>query len=386
MRCRKSMFIIICGLFFYALIEGGSYLTCLFLVQQGTLYAPKIITESYESYMSRLSPQLGWPSATSFGKYGLDQSGSRIIPAFPDPDKFDSCISMYGDSFIYGAEVADDNAWGNILAKLINCRVANYGVGAYGTDQAYLRFKYNKQDDSKIVIIGFYSDNIMRNVNQLRNLLSPSESFTIKPRFIMTEENCLRLVPIPDLTKEDYQRLINNPERYLQHDYFVPEGLSGRLHSEFPYSVRVLKLSKRLLFRIISGNRSYEEFYQPYHESKALQVTTAIIETFYQEAKARGKYPLVLLIPSLADINQFNITKIWIYQILMDNLVKSNIEFINIGKGIIYSLNKRDPQLIYAKYNHLNKEGQELMANYVFEYLISQKIIGGNARPDVLKR
>jgi hypothetical protein len=386
MRHRKSLYIIICGLFFYVFIEGCSYLTCLFLVKKGFLYDPKTITESYDTYISRLNPQLGWPSATSFVKYGMDHSGSRIIPAFPDPDKFDSCISMYGDSFIEGAEAADDKAWGNILSKLLNCRVANYGVGGYGTDQAYLRFKYNKRDDSKIVIIGFYSDNIYRNVNQLRNLLVPYELFLIKPRFIMTEENCLKLVPIPDLTKEDYQRLIKNPERYLQHDYFVPEGLSGRMHLEFPYTVRILKSSKRLLFRLISGNRSYEEFYQPDHESKALQVTTAIIENFYQEAKAKGKYPLVLLIPALADIIKFKITKIWIYQTLMDNLVKSNTEFLNIGPGIISSLNKRDPQRIYTKTNHINEQGQEIMANCVFEYLISQKIIGGNARPDVLKR
>jgi lysophospholipase L1-like esterase len=386
MRYRKRLFIIICGLFFYALLEGGSYLTCLFLVKKGILYDPKTITESYDIYISRLSPQLGWPSATSFGKYDFDQSGSRIIPAFPDPDKFDSCISIYGDSFIWGADVDNDNAWGNIFSKKVNCRVANYGIGGYGTDQSYLRFKYNKQDHSKIVIIGFSSDDIRRNVNQLRNLFVPSEQFGIKPRFIMTEENCLKLVPIPDLTKEDYQSLIKNPERYLPHDYFVSEGLSGRLNLEFPYSVRILKLSRLLLFRIISGNPGYEEFYQPDHESKALQVTTAIIENFYHEAKAKGKYPLVLLIPILPDIIKFKKTKIWVYQTLMDNLVKSNIEFLNVGQGIISSLNKRDPQSIYTQGGHFNKEGSELMANYVFEYLISQKIIGGDARPAVLKR
>jgi hypothetical protein len=94
-----------------------------------------------------------------------DKIGSRYVPEFPDPDKYQACVSLYGDSFTWGDEVDDVHAWGNVLSKLLHCRVSNFGVGGYGTDQAYMRFHYNKNDKPKLVILGFYTENIQRNVS-----------------------------------------------------------------------------------------------------------------------------------------------------------------------------------------------------------------------------
>ena len=54
-----------------------------------------------------------WPSVircsaglhlTAFGTGEYDASGSRIVPAFPDPAG-DSCAALFGDSFTWGDEV-----------------------------------------------------------------------------------------------------------------------------------------------------------------------------------------------------------------------------------------------------------------------------------------
>ena len=87
----------------------------------------------------------------------VDETGSRIIPAYPDPNRFPACVSLYGDSVTWAAEVDNEHAWSNVLSLLLGCRVANYGGGGYGADQAYLRFKLNSRDKSKVVIIRDYA-------------------------------------------------------------------------------------------------------------------------------------------------------------------------------------------------------------------------------------
>jgi hypothetical protein len=258
--------------------------------------------------------------------------------------------------------------------------VANYGVGGYGTDQSYLRFHYNTHDEAKIIIIGFSSDDIRRNVNQLRNLIVPEKQFGIKPRFILSEGDKLQLVPIPNLTKKDYENLIINPKKYLAHDYFIPGGLSGRIEMNFPFCLRVTKLSKYVFKRIINGKPGYEEFYDPDHPSEALNVTANILKAFYQEAKIRGKYPIVLLIPIMYDIRKYQREHIWVYQTLIDKLAENNLEFLNFGNAILAYLSQRDPRMLFTKDSHLDEEGSRVLARYVFDYLNQKNIIGGGRK------
>ena len=174
---------------------------------------------------------------------------------------------------------------------MLHCRVANYGVGGYGTDQAYLRFHYNQPDPASIVIIGFSSDNITRNINQLRNLIIPTPQCALKPRFILDPQGQLELVPIPELTEKDYRELNRSPERYLQHEFFSPGGLSGLQRMGFPYTLTVVKLLKPLLQKGLAFEPRYAAFYRPDHPSGALAVTTAILTRFQHEAQEAGKSP-----------------------------------------------------------------------------------------------
>jgi hypothetical protein len=64
-----------------------AFLATLFLQHRSIIFCPLEITEPYEMYQKRFLPTLGWPSPDFFhqrpGFY--DASGSRMIPAFPDP-------------------------------------------------------------------------------------------------------------------------------------------------------------------------------------------------------------------------------------------------------------------------------------------------------------
>ena len=99
---------------------------------------PNINKVDFDHYLQRRDPKLGWPLPAHIGAKDFDASGARPSPTFPKPGR--ECVALYGNSFTYGEEVGDADAWGNVLSGMLGCRVANYGVGAYGTDQALLRF------------------------------------------------------------------------------------------------------------------------------------------------------------------------------------------------------------------------------------------------------
>jgi len=171
----------------FCLIELIAYISIKQFIGQRAKYLiydpPENVLEKYDDYMAQRHPLLGWPSPKAYGGKNFDASGSRIVPAFPTPGN--ACVSLYGDSFTWSDEVDHEHAWGNVLSQLLGCRVANYGVGGYGADQAYLRFKHNK-DEAPIVILMIFSENIQRHVNQLGMLRTGGKGIrSFKPRFII---------------------------------------------------------------------------------------------------------------------------------------------------------------------------------------------------------
>jgi hypothetical protein len=332
------------------------------------VYAPHI-TEDYETFRSRLNLLLGWPSERSFGSHDMDLAGSRIIPAFPDPTRYKSVVSTYGDSFTWGAEVDNQHAWSNLLSILLQKRVANYGVGGYGSDQAYLRFHCN-EDNSRIVILGHYSENIMRNVNQFRNLIAPFPQCQVKPRFVLDGENNIRLIPIPEITPKTYDDLNNNPGFYFKEDFYIPGGFSGTTRMKFPYLLCLIRLCKYGFERLFLDVHRYYPLYRADHPSHGLQVTACILKKFDAEARERGKVPIVMLIPSYHDLVHFKKQAAWPYGPLISELAEKGLALLNAGEGLSEYLGERPPLVLYtSRSGHFNEEGNKAMAEIVYRFL-----------------
>ncbi|MBF0275795.1 MAG: SGNH/GDSL hydrolase family protein [Nitrospinae bacterium] len=365
---RKASFAIFLFFFLLLILEGSSYVVGKYLEKVGLFYVPEKV-DGYKGYLDKRRPIVGWPSMGSFGKGNYDITGSRIIPAFPSGK---SCASLYGDSFTFGDGVSNENAWSNQLAKLLGCRVANYGVPGYGSDQAYLRYLINKKDDSEIVVLGHLSENILRNVNRLRGLLYVGSKYGLKPRFIY-EKNSLKLIELPELTKEEFIKLVNRPDKYLDHEYFNLGGDSGVRKLEFPYFLSLLHILKH--FHIQSELKAepwYSEFYKENHPSQGLKITTEILSAFYRNALAKKKKPLVLLIPTSDDLFYFRKNKVWTYQPLIDKLEGNNIAALNAGTRILENIGDDDICSYFQKNacnGHYNECGYKLLAETVFSHL-----------------
>lgn len=363
-------------LFLAVFMEAMAYVTGVFLAKKGIFYVPHV-RESYEAYLARRDHRLGWPARNSFAAHGLDSSGARVNPSFPDPERDPTCVSIYGDSFAYGTDVDQEHAWGHALSRLLGFRVANFGVGAYGTDQAYLRYHLNRQDQARIVIFAYQPEGITRNVGQFRNLAAPVPHFLLKPRFNLNDQGGLKLAPIPELSAQDYLEFNQIPEKYLEYDYFIPGGPSGVQRLRFPYTWSILRSSRRFYIGArIMGQPRYAEFYRADHPARGLPVTLGIIRQFYREARDRGQYPLVLIIPTSFDLEYYQRKKAWIYQPLMDQLKENQVNILDLGPGIAADLGDgRHLRLFKEDGGHYNEEGNKVIAGLVFAYLNHNHLI-----------
>ena len=325
-------------------------------------------TEGYEDYLAVRDPVLGWPSRSIFGSGEYDSSGSRIVPAFPDP-ALESCIALFGDSFTWGDEVGPEHAYGNVLAEMLDCRVANYGVGGYGTDQAALRYLRVIRDDAPVVVLGHFADNITRNVNQLRDFIAGGR-FGLKPRFVI-EQGELVETPLPQLTGAEYGQAAVRAGELLPYEYFRPGRPGAAGLRRFPYTKAVIDVV--LHYRVQSAIRgirpTYAPFYNPDHPSGALEVTTRLLANTVEVAADRGQRMLVLLIPDLHDLEAVRAGRSPSYAALADALRANGVEYIDAADYFVAAHRDGDfcELFVACGTSHFNPDGYRLLAEAVYE-------------------
>ena len=370
---RRLLFWCLTVVLVVALVEGICFIGCRYLQRSGVVYRP-YVNPDYSQYLNKRDTTLGWPAPGTFGRDGQrDLTGSRIVPAFRDPEKHQAYISLYGDSYTWGTGVDHAHVWGNMLSRKLEVRVSNYGVSGDGTDQAFLRFLDNTGDQARIVFLNHLSENIIRNVNQYRQLLYPGDGLGFKPRFFVDEQDRLALVPLPDLSEAEYPHVARDPGLYLAYEYFVPNGPSGIQRLSPPYTWTVLKgAASPRVWATLRGVPWYTPFYDQDHPSEALAVTVAIFEAFRQKARTRGRIPVLTVIPTGRDLQFFQRNGGWAYQPLVDALERQQIPVMNFGSGIARHLGDSDPRTLFLSKRiggHYNETGHRLLARVAWEYL-----------------
>jgi len=157
----------------YLVVEGAS-LSGLFLLRRfaDIEYAPTATALSPEArknldaFLARgegasmaMDPELGWAPIRGAGE--INSAGMRAdreYAAKAPPGVLR--IAAFGDSFTYGSDVALGADWATQITTLAPAiEVLNYGVPAYGLDQAYLRYRAVGSDyRPDIVLIGYMSE------------------------------------------------------------------------------------------------------------------------------------------------------------------------------------------------------------------------------------
>lgn len=211
-------------------------------------------------------------------------------------------VAALGDSFVYGNEVADADAWPAQLERdFPNIEVLNYGVGGYGLDQAYLRFvEEGAVLSPQVVLVGFVADDLRRVVNVYRRFLSTREAPRFKPRFVLREDGALRLVPNPVPDVATYKRFLERPNLVTEagvNDWWYERAIYENPLHDFSATVRLgvatwIRLRRRYVDsdRLVRGNTFNDE-------SGAFAIQVRLFEAFAKVARERGMSLIVVFFP-----------------------------------------------------------------------------------------
>jgi hypothetical protein len=282
--------------------------------------------------LGRFDAELGWswrPGGTAQeGKYVANSGGARGSVDFPPlPEAGRTRILTFGDSFTFGDEIHEPGTFQRILEAIHpSFEVINFGVSAYGTDQAFLRYRRLGRDlGAEVVCIGILLENIGRNVNRYRPLWNPTTGFcSAKPRFVLDEEGELQLVPHPFSSREELRDALLSREvieRVAEHEYWLgrPTVPTGRLSS---------------LMRIAACLRAHQlrnpERLWRDREGEPFQVTLAILEAFHREALADGaKLAPIVVFPTTEDLFEVAMRGESYWDGLFEELERRGIPYVN---------------------------------------------------------
>jgi len=374
---RRVLFWLISILILLAVIESFSALflkfvlgsTAHFLVWNPDIDASKLWAAAGGNW----DDELGWPSPSDAIAPPRERTGAKYNPDFPQSEY--PCASAYGDSFIWGSDIPLADGWIEQLSRKLGCRVANYGVGGYGTDQAYVRFLHTRRDEAPVTLLGIFPENIMRNVNQFRGFVGFSLSPTwLTGRFVIDGKGRLEWIHRPRIDERGFLDFLRDPANLLPHEYLLPDTPDGPVALRFPYTLTLARvaLMPRLQVRI-TGRPSWADFYRADHRSGALALTAAIVEAFVRENEHRGKRVLVVMLPGASSFRaraEFGQPE---YAPLIVALAARKIDVFDPSSALLIALRQRSYCDLYAAPadcgGHFGIEGSGIVADVVMAEL-----------------
>lgn len=99
--------------------------------------------------------------------------GAREIPLEKDSAK--TRILLLGDSFTFGENVGDDEAYAEVMQRALpNAEVINAGVHGYAHDQMLVMLREQLRFHPDIVMLGYLSADLPRNLLAFRDYAKPS--------------------------------------------------------------------------------------------------------------------------------------------------------------------------------------------------------------------
>ncbi|KAA3612235.1 MAG: hypothetical protein DWQ05_19755 [Calditrichaeota bacterium] len=319
-------------------------------------------------------PKLGW----KIHQANANNLGTRRNSDYETKPVYD--IKTFGDSFTMGAEVSAENTYQAFVEEMTGWDCLNYGVGAYGTDQAYLSYK-NTTVKSKYTVLGILSENIGRVVS-VYPAWYMREWFPPKPRFIengdsfkllassinekekatlLLDENFVASLKDTDYWPDYYENQLGAPAKLQWPALYTLFG-----HMPFFLSRAKIVLANKLNPSLQSEVEKYKytHLYKP--GSEALQILKFITDEFVRTAKARGEIPIVLLFSDQFSIDIYKKYGFKTYGTLVAHLEQKNIRFVDLGEVFA----KDDYGHYFLYYNsHYSPAGNKKVARTLVDFI-----------------
>jgi hypothetical protein len=337
-------------------------------------------------YYIKFDPALGWtiqPNASAeYGgvSYHSNSIGIRSQKEYAliKPQQVVR-LAAFGPSFTFGWDVSDAFVWTAIIEQTArDVELMNWGVGGYGTDQAYLRYlaegaKY--QPD--IVTIGYEEDTLFRNVSRYRPFLQSDSAIPVTKPVYWMENGKLRLLENPYKSYEAlHSTLLGSSQRFLDDvcstDYFCQQAVYQPHSLDIFSSYRIL----RTLAYEIQLRRNSEQGVNPGIDPRAN--SELLLQMFVNDVRRNHSLPVLILCPqSAATLAHYEKGVPPGYQHVVPTMAKMGVKMIDLAKVFVAAqqASQQPFEAFFAPGGHYSELGNQIVADAVLQLLQTEGVI-----------
>ena len=370
MRCARLIGVnIVIFCFFFIFIEGlASYL----LVVRNFISAPATKSLAKQQY-TKYDADLGWinkPNVFIADVYGPGVYFRTNAQGFRNNHDIAKAVSegktriiCSGDSYTHGYGVDNVHSWCELLSTLDpRLETVNMGEDAYGTDQAYLRYKRDAANiQHQVQLFAFITDDLYRMLN---------DSFLGYAKPILEIENgnlVVKNVPVP--TRDYYFPWVTQ----------IAEKLKG---------LRTVEFSNRVLWKI--GVFNSRKLTQTERDEKARQLLQKMFAELKRINRERSSQLVLVYLPTIWELEGRGFpswtapeewTKFFEEQsrVLDVPLVNVFSKFRSLPHNEMVNMFIPAEKLPYPEAQfHLNEKGNEVVARVVYDKLMKDPTISCN--------
>ncbi len=289
-------------------------------------------------------------------------------------------LGTYGPSFTHGDEVSDEATFqAQLERQRPDLEVLNWGVGGYGTDQAFLRYQTQgaayQQD---IVIIGVEEDNLRRNVNYFRPFFRSQTGLPLtKPRFIENGNGDLTLLKNPFSDVPTFQAMVlQRPNEFL--DLVCPYDNYCNRNRYQPQPLDIFKSYRFLRTLIYNTKQANSPETVMIADPQVQRVNFLLIKKFVQTVIANGSKPIILTFPERTSIEAHEKGKPTLYATGITLLRDHGLPVIDLAAAFVHA--KQTEQANYLDYyasdgGHFNEHGNYIVGQTILAYLCQQNLV-----------
>jgi hypothetical protein len=371
-------------------VLGGSIVVLLILAETGLriwmpIPADRLLPFPYNgqrvrriaddsSYLT-FDRDLGWRLATSRTRrdgnlvYRTNGAAMRADRDYPfDPPGGIQRIAAFGDSFTHCSEVTQADCWVPRLEGLWpGAELLNFGVTAYGPDQAWLRYQRDGRAYRPCaVLIGYFSEDIDRVVNRFRPFIYPDDSVVLsKPRFLL-EGSGLRLLPNPTVDPlvlgdpHVVEQTLGDHDAWYFPGTFVEQPLDTLILARLARTAAYQR-SRSSLLRSDIGYPLYDR------QGEAYELTRRILTEFAAQVRSDGATPIVLVFPGERDLIAYRQGQ-HPYQPLVSRLVDSGVPTLDLTDLMVGEMEQHGLDRLFQE-RHYSPTGNGAVAQYLAQAL-----------------
>ena len=287
-------------------------------------------------------------------------------------------FASFGDSFVFCRYVKNHETWQSYLAKKNSFKGLNLGVGNYGLDQIYLKYKITKIPKRiKKIYIGFVPETLSRCLCSWKHYHEFNNIYGFKPKFIK-HKGKLKFIKNPiDKDLNSFVQIKKIIKELKKREFFYLEKFK-RFKLGFPYFFTILKnpsYNFKLFFFsilkitkinenkihdfIIKENCIKNDFY--FKKKKYYQIIESLMNKIKNLSKKRGHEVTFLIFPQKYDLDfeEKNYYKFF-------SSLKKSFDIIDFTEIFMNSNKNLDKIYLPSKYGaHLTKYGNQIVAETI---------------------